>query len=179
MTRRITEGNVIALYKGKLRSINVCIRKNYREVQQNIKESSFQGSLEEFVEEITLNIGLLRRYYPSSNLIIKETEVGDLIKSKVAIVYDEEKVDKSLLGLIEKSISEVKAPVVQTVRELEQHIVKRQWLIPRVFITYRPDMAERLIVKGKAVILVDGTNGAGVAPVTFHEYFVAVDDYFI
>ncbi|WP_186428975.1 spore germination protein [Clostridium sp. BSD9I1] len=179
VSKSITEGNVIAIYKGTLRSINVCVRKNYREVQQNIKESSFQGSLEEFVEEITLNIGLLRRYYPSSNLIIKETEVGELIKSRVAIIYDEEKVDKSSLNFIEKNISEVKAPVVQTLRELEQHIIKRQWLFPRVFITYRPDRVARLIAKGRTVILLNGTNGAGVAPVTFHEYFVAVDDYYL
>lgn len=175
----IAEGNVIALYNGKIKSTNVCTRKDYRQVQENVRESVYEGSLEELVEDITTNMSVIRRYYPNSNLTVKEFQVGQKISTSGVLLYDEKLVDNNMLSYVEKAIEKVQAPVIQTYRELEHHILDHQWIVPRILITFRPDRIARYLAKGKIIILLNATNGAAVLPVTFHQFMVAADDYYL
>jgi hypothetical protein len=72
----LINGDLIILYENKLLVVNGTMKREGRSVQEAIREASFEGGLETFVEQSEININLIRQYYHNDNLEITEHIIG-------------------------------------------------------------------------------------------------------
>lgn len=175
----ITKGFVIAIYNNMLWNIHGAIKKEKRSVTETNRELSFEGGMEGFIENIDTNINLITQYYHQPNIAVKNFSVGIVTNNRVALVYDKTLVDTELLNTLSDELNKIKAPVIQSLTELQKYLFNRQILIPRLLATQRPDKSIRALTNGRILILLEGTPIGLIAPAAFHEFIGTVDDVYL
>jgi spore germination protein len=175
----LLNGFLITKIEKDIIAISGFSKKHGRNVDQVIREASFEGGLESFVEHIDININLVRNLYKTEELIVDIMTIGKKNKKEIALLYNKNTVDctilKKLIGMLEK----VGLETVGALNELQQVLVRGQLIFPRLVTTERPDKAINSIDKGKIILMLEGTPVVAITPITFHEYFTTVDDKYL
>lgn len=149
-----------------------------RDVKEPLIESSIRGAQQGFVETISQNIALIRKYLPDDELKIKEFTVGLRGKTKVSIIYIDDITNQSYLKIIEDRISYINIDAILNIGELEELIEDNSLsLFPQSVITERPDSVASHILQGRVALVMDGSPNVLILPVTFNTFFQSVDDY--
>ncbi|WP_160673413.1 spore germination protein [Clostridium sp. C8-1-8] len=175
----LVSGYVVAKINNTLVAMTGFSSSKSRAISTAIRESSFEGGLESFIEKVDTNINLIRNLYKTDELIVKILTIGKTNKKEVALLYNKANVDTELLTEIRDKILTIEEGTVGALNELQQIIIKGQFIFPRLITTERPDRAINAIDKGKVVILLEGTPVAAISPSSFHEYFTTVDDKYL
>jgi spore germination protein len=103
--------------------------------------------------------------------------VGNLSKTKIALVYDDSIVDQNVLQELKRRLEKVNVDLIQSTGELQKHIAQDPWnAFPTVVATERPDRAVLNISHGKVIIVVDKTPFVMIVPSVFSDFFTAMDD---
>jgi hypothetical protein len=178
-SEELSRGYVIAIYNEELWEISDASKRENRGVTEISMESSFEGGMESFIEDIDVNINLIRQYYHQPNLMVNNFSVGTLAHNNLSVLYDDTLVDKNLLNSITKQFNEIKVPVVQSLNGLQQILWDKQVLIPRLLLTQRPDRAIKYLSRGKIIVFINGTAKALIIPVNFHDFLSTVDDIYM
>ncbi|MEK5479349.1 spore germination protein [Paenibacillus sp. FSL R5-0407] len=146
-------------------------------VGEAVNEAIVQGPRDAFSENIELNINLIRRRYQSETLKIDMLTVGKVSRTSVAILYDDERVDRQVLKEMKKRIENVKIDILQSAGELEKYISpERVRIFPTMIVTERPDRVVFNIAEGKVAVLINSNGFAILAPSIFSDFFTAMDD---
>jgi hypothetical protein len=175
----LSKGYIIAHYKGELYYIGMTEERKSRQIQEVMRESVHEGALSGFVENITTNLNLLRQYYPREGLTVKEYQIGYVGNNKVYLIYDRQYCDMNIVKEIKKRLECSNYPIIQASGELQQIILDKQWLVPRLLTTERFDRAVRSLGEGRVVILLDGSPSATIAPTTFNDFFDSMESSFL
>lgn len=93
-----------------------------RSVDKPVNENIIKGPQESFVENIRNNTSLLRRIINNENLIIENTEVGQITKTKVAICYLKDITNDNLVSEVKYRINNLKIDSLLSSGQLEQLI---------------------------------------------------------
>ncbi|MFY4776762.1 spore germination protein [Metabacillus sp. RGM 3146] len=143
-------------------------------------EFSVIGPKEAFVESIDTNINLIRKRLPVEELKVREITVGDVSKTKIAIMYLDNIVDKENVHTVIQRISDIKFDQIIDSSFITQIIADNQNSpFPQLLDTERSDRTTASITEGKVAILVDGSPHALLGPTTLLEFFFAFDDYYV
>lgn len=143
-------------------------------------EFSVNGPKEAFVESIDTNLNLIRRRLPVPELRVKELVVGKLTRTKVAVLYIEDIVEKENVQTILQRINDIEFDQINDTSFISEIIVDNQESIfPQVLETERPDRVASVLVEGKVVVLSEGSPQAIIAPTTLVEFFSSFEDYFL
>lgn len=146
-------------------------------VGEAINEAIVQGPREAFSESIETNLNLIRRRYQTSELKVETMTLGSLSRTAIAIVYDQKRVDSSVLQQVKDRLKKVKIDILQSAGELEKYISPHRFRIfPNMVVTERPDRVVLNLTEGKVAILMDTTGFAIIAPAVFTDFFSAMDD---
>lgn len=175
----LIQGKIVTIYENKFYLIKMASKIETRGVSDIEREASFEGGAEGFTETIKINLNLITQYYHNPSLLVKKLMVGKKAHNNIAIVYDSAYIDNNLLSQIITELNEIDVDIVQSLNGLQQLLWKKQWLIPRILVTQRPDRVTDYIGKGKIIILLDGTPNAMVLPVSFHDFMKTVDDEYL
>lgn len=150
-----------------------------REMSEPKNESSIRGSREGFVENLEVNLSILKRLIKDEHLSIETITVGKRSKTDVSIVYIDDIADKDIVNNIKNRVSAINVDVVQESGIVEQLIEKYSYTIfPQVLTTERPDRLIANIMEGRLAIIVEGTPFAIVLPAIFTDFFQSVEDYY-
>ncbi len=150
-----------------------------RGVSEPINESSIRGSKEGFIENLQINLGMIRKRIKDKNLITETLILGVRTQTDVAILYIDDIVDKDILSDIRNRISAINIDSVQEIGAIEQLIEKYPYTIfPQALTTERPDRVVGNLVDGRIAILLDGTPFGIIVPAIFSDFFQAVEDYY-
>ena len=174
----ILNGNTIVLFTTDKEYLVIGLRKvEKRRIAPPELTYSLRGPKDAFVEELETNLSLIRYRLKDGNLRIEKKQVGARTKSTVAIVYIEDIANPKLIEEINKCIDGIQTDGVYESGELQQFLQKpKNVLFPRMGIIERSDMAVEVLLEGKVVILVDGSNIALRAPMVFAEFLYSCDD---
>ncbi|MFL0249312.1 spore germination protein [Clostridium neuense] len=175
----LVKGYVIGEYKNKTLAIFGFSKTEARAIGEAIKESSFEGGLEAFIEDLSVNLNLIRSLYRTNELVVNIIPIGDKDQKQVALVYNKNSVDTDILSTLTKELSEINVPTIGALSELQQILIKNQYIFPRLLTTERPDRVIHSIDSGRVAIFLEGTAVAALAPTTFHDYFSTVDDRYL
>jgi spore germination protein len=149
-----------------------------RAIEEPQNESAIKGSHQGFIETAKFSIALIRRYIPNRELKIKQFYVGARGKTQVSLLYLADVVDADVLKEMEDRIKNIKVDAIINTGTLEELIEDNSLSIfPQFLVTERPDTAASNILQGRLAVVVDGSPGVLVGPMTFTSFFQAVDDY--
>ncbi|MRG85699.1 spore germination protein [Salinibacillus xinjiangensis] len=143
-------------------------------------EFSVIGPKESFVESIGTNLNLIRYRLPIPELKVKEFTVGNLSKSKVAVLYVDGITNQENVNTVIQRIEDIEFDELIDSSYITQIISDNpRSLFPQLLDTERPDRAVSVLAEGKIVILVNGSPHALIAPANLTEFFAAFEDYFL
>ena len=149
-----------------------------RAIMEPMNETAAKGPRDGFVENLEVNISLIRRKVKDKHLNIEQLNVGSRLQSDVALVYINDVVDKQVLEELRKRIESVNVDAILSAGKLEQFIESYAYTVfPQAFSTERPDRAIGNMLEGRIIVLVEGTPMVLIYPAIFMQFFQAVEDY--
>lgn len=179
VTSEVNSGNC-ALFIDTINTCFLCEVKGYekRSITPPINEVVIRGSQEAFIENIRTNTSMLRRLVNNENLIIENTSIGAISKTKCAICYLKDVANDDLIAEVKYRINNLDIDYIIASGQLEDLLKQNSnSSIPELLTTERPDRAASSILDGKVVIIINGTPITLIAPCTFFDLLESVEDH--
>ncbi len=148
-----------------------------RSVSTPNNEVVVRGAQEAFVEAIRVNTSLLRRIINNENLIIENTDVGSITRTKIAICYMKNIANDELVAEVKYRINNLDVDSLVSSGELEQLIQDNTHIgFPQMIATERPDKAAHHLLEGRVVVVVNGNPYVLIMPGILIDFMVSPED---
>ncbi len=135
-----------------------------RSPEESNLEVTIKGPRDNFIEDLGVNVALIRKRLPTNSLSVEKITLGTRSKTKLAILYFNDIADLSILKQLKKQLSEIDTDVILSGELIMERMNKISYLIPLNDSTGRPDFAMQSLVTGRFIILVDGIAYAIITP---------------
>lgn len=169
-----------ALFIDTIDTCFVCDVKGFekRSINTPRNEIVIRGSQEAFVETIRTNTSILRRLVNNENLVIEDTSVGVVSKTKCAICYLKDVANDDLVAEVKYRVNNLDIDYIISSGQLEELLKQNSKSgLPETLSTERPDRAASSILDGKVVIIVNGTPIVLIVPCTFFDLLESLEDH--
>lgn len=152
----------------------------HRAVGHTNNESVVLGSQEGFVENLRVNISLVRKHLRSSSLVTEMISVGSHNRLNAAILYVDGVTDMEAVKEAKKRLKQIELESVSGTGQIQQLIEDHPYsLFPQILQTERPDRTAAGLSEGQFAILADNSPYALLAPSTLYHFIHASDDTFM
>jgi len=160
-------GNVLLFFEedGLLISSNIAKKPNRNPEDTNIS-APVKGPRDNFIEDISVNIALIRKRIPTNSLCVEKFELGKRSKTTVALLYFDDIASKETLSSVRRQLLKVDTDIVVSGDLLMENVNKSGNLFPRFDYTGRPDHTIQSLSTGRFVIFIDGVAYATITPVS-------------
>ena len=149
-----------------------------RAVSDPLNETTLRGSRGGFVENLEVNISLLRRNIKDSNLSIEKLVVGRRSQTDLALVYIKDLVNIEALDELRERINALDVDSITGTGQLQEFLDENPYSIfPMCLATERPDRVTPSIMEGRIAIILNGSPFVLTLPSVFVEFFHTVEDY--
>ncbi len=176
----ILKGKTILLVDGidKVLSLDTQGR-NERAVTNPNVEITVRGPQEAFMENVQVNLGLLRRRIVSKDLKVINFVKGKHSQTSIIVVYLDgvanEKIVQEVISRIERiNVAQING-CSQVAELIEDNPLS---LFNTIYDTERPDVAAAGILEGRVGVFTDGCPTGLLAPKLFVENFISPEDYY-
>lgn len=150
-----------------------------RGIAEPTTEIIIKGPKDCFIENYNANIGLIRKRIKDENLYFDEINVGSRTKSKVAISYINDIVDKTIVEKLKTKFKKIDIDGIIDSGNLKEYIVtNKKTNFPLTKGTERPDVACQALLAGKICVIVENSPFVLVFPTFLIDYFRQSDDYY-
>lgn len=180
IVKQILDGNTV-LFVDKLDKALVLNAKGgqRRAVSEPETETAIRGPREGFIENIAVNISLIRHKLRSNHLKLVTSEIGTETRTIVGLMYMENLASSDLVDEVKRRLDRIKIDGVLESGYIEEFIEDEPWSIfPQIQNTERPDTVVGNLLEGRVAILTNGTPFALVLPSTFWQFMQANEDYY-
>lgn len=179
--KEISAGNAVLLVDGESDFFIIGVKMPpMRAVAEPPTQVAVHGPREGFIEDIKINLGLIRKRIKTENLQVKTFTIGEKSQTAVAIVYVEGLCPKGLPERIQKEITQNKIDIVPDSSYIAQFMTKRpRSLFKRCGTAEKPDVFCAKVCEGRVGIVVDGSPICLTVPYMLVEDFQSVEDYYI
>ncbi len=151
----------------------------YRSISEPINDLSLRGPREGFVENLEINISLLKRKIKDKNLETEKFVLGRRTQTDLEIMYIKDIVDEELLKKLKDKINKIDLDSVSVNSFIEQSVEEHPYSIfPQVIGSERPDVIQAALMEGRIAFLLDGTPYVTTYPTVFAEFFQTSEDYY-
>ncbi len=147
-----------------------------RSISEPKNEIVVRGSQESFVEKLRTNTSMIRRLISNENLIIENTSVGKISKTKIAICYIKDIANNDLVSEVKYRINNLSIDSIISSGQLEQLIQDNNSLFPQVIASERPDKAANHLLEGRVVVIVNGSPYSLIMPGVFIDFLSSPED---
>lgn len=151
----------------------------YRSISTPNTENTLRGPMDAFVENIQMNLGLIRRRIKSNNLWIKENFIGRYTDTKTCILYINGIADISIINKIDLLLKRIDIDGIINSGNIKNLIEKEnKSVFSTIITTERPDKVSEALLNGKVAIIIDGCPFALILPSVINDYFKTPEDNF-
>ena len=148
-----------------------------RGISEPKNETVIRGSQEAFVENLRTNTSMLRRLINNENLIIENTSVGKISKTKIAICYMKNIANTDLISEVKYRINNLDVDSIISSGQLEQLIQDDTFsTFPQVIASERPDKAANHLLEGRITVFVNGSPYCLIMPGVFIDFLSSPED---
>lgn len=160
------------------------VKVNNSKAQRSLDEPSsepvIRGPRDGFIENISVNIGLIRTRLKSSRLKMESITLGEISQTQVVITYIVGIVSEAIVEEVRTRLTRIKIDGILDSGYIEEFIEDYPFSpFPQVHSTERPDVVAAELLEGKIAILVDTTPFVLIVPMTFWAGMQASEDYYI
>lgn len=140
-------------------------------------EVSIKGPRDGFIEDISANVALIRKRLRTLSLASETFTLGTRSRTKVALLYMRDGTAPDIVETMRERLLDCAQNKIVNSAILEQKLSDQTYSVfPLVDYTGRPDKAIFMLMEGKAIVLVDGSPLALIAPVTLLELIKSPED---
>lgn len=140
-------------------------KKPNRSPEETRLEIPVKGPRDNFIEDVAINIALIRKRLPTHSLCVEKFELGKRSKTTVALLYFDDIASKETLLKIRQNLQSIDVDIVFSGELLMENMGGSTKLFPTSDTTGRPDNAIQSLARGRFVIMMDGVAYAIVIPV--------------
>ena len=176
----ISDGNVVLFVDGEKDFIIIGLKAPPgRTVAEPPTQVTIKGPREGFVEDIKINLGLVRKRLKSENLKVKMLKTGKRSETAVAMIYLDGVCPEDLPENVEKQIAEKQIDIVPDSSYISHFISKKpRSVFKRNGTSEKPDIFCAKICEGRLGLIVDGSPIAVTVPYMLVEDIQASEDYY-
>jgi hypothetical protein len=150
-----------------------------RAIETADNEPTLQGPQEAFVEQLDLNISLIRKRIRSPRLKVEATRIGLYSQTKVCLVYIEDIVKPALIEEARSRLRGIAIDGVNDQNKLRELIEDApQTPFPTTEETERPDRVAGSLLQGRLAIMIDGAPTCMLVPTQFINFLASAEDYY-
>lgn len=150
-----------------------------RAISEPTSQNVIRGPKECFIENININISLLRNKIKNKALRVETLYAGNVTKTKIAIMYIEQIAKKDIIDEIRRRLNTINIDSIFDSGYIEELIKDDRYSIfPTFLSSEKPDSVSAAILEGRVAILVDGTAYVLTAPALFVEFVQSSEDYY-
>lgn len=148
-----------------------------RKPEDTKAESTILGPRDDFIEDINVNVSLIRKRLRTTTLVFEEFNIGKRSQTKLMLLYMDDIVNQDTLQQIKAKLSSVSVDGLTSGTQLEELINDNHYgIFPRHKYTGKPDFAVQTLLSGRFVILIDGVATAFITPINFHLLIKSSED---
>ncbi|PQP80100.1 spore germination protein [Paenibacillus sp. PCH8] len=176
----IVSGNA-ALYIEGMSGMIVFSIPNYqkRSVPESSNEVVVVGPQEAFIEDIHVNMSLLRHKIKHPDLKTIKFTIGKYTKTEVFVIYIQGLCKSDILENVLTSLGEIDMDSSLGVSYLSEFLEDHPLSpFPQYQYTERPDTVAAALVEGRIGVMQDGTPFSLLIPVTFFSLMQSSEDYY-
>lgn len=150
-----------------------------RQVAEPQSEIAVRGPRDGFVEDLRVNLSLIRRRLRHPTLKVETVHVGRLTQTAVSLLWIEGIAPESILGEVRRRVGAIDVDMVLEGAYLEEYIEDHPYSpFPTILHTERPDRVTAALAEGRIAIVVEGTPFVMTVPALMTEFLQASDDYY-
>ncbi|WP_407870696.1 spore germination protein [Paenibacillus sp. P36] len=174
------EGTIALLINNEPRMILFPMKSvEKRAIQQAENENVIRGPKQAFVEDLSVNITMIRKIIKHPALKVEEFQFGEFTNTSVTVCYIDGICEQKLVEEVRSRISRIKIDAVLDSSYIEEFIEDNPFSpFPQVQYTERPDTLCAALLEGRVAILVDGTPVPIMVPVTLYMLLQSAEDYY-
>ncbi|WP_188455633.1 spore germination protein [Virgibacillus oceani] len=132
-----------------------------------------------FIENMDVNIHLLRNKISISDLVIEEVIIGSMSKTKVAIAYLDGITNPQNIQTVRQRLKDIDLDVVFDNSHIDQILSDNSnTIFPTFLSTERIDKAVFSLVQGQIAVLSNGSPYVITGPATLMNFFITPEDYY-
>ena len=179
--KRIVNGKIVIMIDQTKTFLSLEIQSESinRQPEESLTETVIRGSHMGFLENIDINIAMIRQRLRTPYLKTEMFTVGHMTKTRIIVAYLENVASKQMVDEIKTRIKRIDTEAVLESGQIEEWISDRTYTIfPLLEMSERPDTVTGFLLEGKVTIFVDGTPMTISAPTTFWEGFQTAEDYY-
>ena len=136
-----------------------------RDPQEANTEMAIKGPRDGFVEEAIANVALIRKRLNTASLNHESFIIGKRSRTYVALLYIQDIVNPKLIDEVKRRLKRIDIDVLLGAGQLEKMLSDQpSSLFPLIDYTGRPDFAADCLVRGRFVLVVDGSPIVIIAP---------------
>lgn len=148
-----------------------------RNPQESNTEVSIKGPKDSFTEEMNVNISLIRKRMKSEQLYSESFTLGSLSQTDVSLLYLNDKANPDIIIEIRKRLKDFQGESIVSSGQLEQWISDRSFsLFPLVDYVTRPDFVIESMLRGRFIIIVNGSPSVLIGPINLFELIKSPED---
>ena len=176
----ILSGNGLLLIHNHSKSISVKIaRAASKKFAEPQTEKVVKGPQQGFVEDLDVNISLIRKRIKSPNLVVKGLKIGRQSHSETRVFYMDNITDMTIVDELFNRLKRINVDGAVGSGAIDEYISDTpSCLFPTTFSTERPDRVQAMLLEGRIAILFDNSPFAIVVPTVVSDFFISSDDYY-
>lgn len=180
LAKALFAGYGLALIRSMSEALAIeAVEWNNRAVTQPERESSLIGPRDAFIEDIGINLSMIRRRVRHPELTVEERFLGESSQTKIMIVSMANLVNENALRTFCKRLDGIRIDQLLDSSQLAYLISHERYTpFPMFQATERPDKAVSALMEGRFLVLVDTTPSVLVLPATMNSLFETPDDYY-
>lgn len=175
----IVYSGYVALYfpkDKKLYSYSAC-KSIGRPPEESATETSVKGPRDGFVEDLDINVSLIRKRLKSPGLVYSSFKLGDKSKTSVGIMYLKDKVIPETVKAVVDKLNNFSGDPPVGIGELAEHLSPYRFtVLPMFDYTGRTDLAYDSLTRGRLIIIMQGSPVILIAPASFMQLLFAAED---
>ncbi|MGG4341509.1 spore germination protein [Paenibacillus lautus] len=148
-----------------------------RSPEESAAETSVKGPRDGFVEELDINVSLIRKRLKSPGLVYSSFKLGDKSKTSVGIMYLKDKAIPETVKSVVDKLNNFSGDPPVGIGELAEHLSPYRFtVLPMFDYTGRTDLAYDSLTRGRMIIIMQGSPVILIAPASFMQLLFAAED---
>lgn len=165
LKKAVLEGKLVLISESGRNAVMESVPQSLRRsIEEPRNESTIQGPLDAFGEDIDLNIGLIRKRLGTERLCLCSYQVGELAKQRISMLYIRGKAQTALIEKVDQQLKQIESDI-ETIDDLNKHLGQRILSpVSHLFATEVPVQAIHSLKKNRIVLFLENQPFALVFP---------------
>lgn len=150
----------------------------FRSVSAGQEENTYKSSKDAFIENIRVNVALVRQRIKSRHLSVKELDIGIQSNTTCSILYMDNICNDDFAKSVKERIEKIDQGDILSMQDIYEHLVEHKYtMFPQAKSTESTSALCSSLMEGKVAILMNGIPYALIFPTVFGDLFHSPFDY--